>query len=240
MKKLVYHSSIKEMNPDYKVDSELMKEMKNYISNAPTSIHAQGLSIIDVTDQNIKNTIYGYVKNYGQEHIRDASHLFIFVADFNKANILFNKSNREVKITDYLESLTVSAIDIGVALGYARVFAAENGLQTCPIGILRFGGLPEVIIDLLKLPLKTMPLVGLVIGKTKNPELKQKPRLDINSLFHDNTYNQENVVAAVEQAIAEPIRWSGKIKEIYAGNYAEKFAKTMIKQGFKFKDVQEK
>lgn len=131
------HPSIKNLDPNYEIDNSLLDQMREYISHAPTSIHSQQLSIIEIKDKDIRNQIYSNFSNMHQEHIRDSSSFFVFVMDFNKPNIAIKAKNKEMKIQDTIEAIIAGSVDVGISLAYVRIFAVENGLQTSPIGFFK-------------------------------------------------------------------------------------------------------
>lgn len=233
---LLKHPSIKNLDPNYEIDSKLLDEMKDYISNAPTSLHSQQLSIIEIKDKAIRNKLYEPFSKMHQEHIRDSSSFFVFIIDLNKPNIAIKSKNKEMKIQNSVESIVAGSIDVGISLAYARIFAAQNGLQTCPIGFLR--SVPDLVIDLLELPKYTFPVVGLAIGKPLGKVPLNKRRLNINSLFHENKYSNDSVNKAVNYDINNPDNWdyAEVMASMYTRNYAPNVYKALKRQGFEIKE----
>ncbi|MCE4628982.1 MAG: nitroreductase family protein, partial [Desulfurococcales archaeon] len=82
--------------------------------------------------------------------------------------------------------LLFAAIDAGLAAENMALAAVSLGYGTCFIGAIH--NATEEIIELLKLPKKTYPLFGLVVG-VPDEEPPLRPRLPLEMLFHSEEYH---------------------------------------------------
>ena len=63
------------------ITPEQMDFIYEAIRNTPTSYNGQQFSVIDITDQKLKEQLYGLTN---QKQIKTCSHFMVFCADFNK------------------------------------------------------------------------------------------------------------------------------------------------------------
>jgi FMN reductase [NAD(P)H] len=118
---------------------------------------------------------------------------------------------------------------------------------TTPIGGIRRD--PQAMIDLLKLPLRTYPIVGSTIGvpdPAKRPLVK--PRVPLNSFALDEVYSHEKVAAGIRdydvtlrqwwdgQGMAQMPSYIESTAGFYKLVYYPKIAETLRRQGFEFGD----
>lgn len=68
--------------------------------------------------------------------------------------------------------------------------------------------MPDKLIDLLKLPKYTFPIVGLSIGKPIGEVPTNKKRMAINSLFNDKYYNETDAINAVNEQVSNLDDWN--------------------------------
>ena len=133
-----------------------------------------------------------------QWFICDASVFLVVCADLNKMQIAADKSGYDFFQSQFLESFLMASVAVAIA-----ALAAESlGYGTCMIGNVR--NYVDEMVTLLGLPKMVFPLVGLCIGHPlkRNPP---KPRMPLNGVFFDDTYNEREVKGAVEKYDAKMV-----------------------------------
>lgn len=236
---LLEHRSIRSYKNDPIPDSYL-DAIYDGIQAAPTSINGQQLSVIVVKDQEKKEKIAELAG--GQAWIAQAPVFLLFAADYHRAKLAADKYGQPLVITDSVESIMVSSVDVGLAMGNAIGIAESLGLGIVPIGAVRRD--PEAMIELLKLPEYVFPVAGLVVGYPEDRSAK-KPRFPREALVHEETYNtnQLHVIDAYDSIMSDYMKertggketrdWSQTTSGIYKSVYYPKVYPTIRKQGFK-------
>ena len=154
------------------ITEEQMALIYEAIRNTPTSYNGQQFSVIDVTDQALKEQIYALT---GQKQIKTCSHYLLFLADYNKISLISEARNLDMpEFSHTADGLIVGVVDATLAMMSAVTMAESLGLGTCPIGYARTVA-PEALSSLMKLPKRTFIVCGLAIGVPReHPDLKPK------------------------------------------------------------------
>lgn len=154
------------------ITEEQMVLIYEAIRNTPTSYNGQQFSVIDVTDQALKEQIYALT---GQKQIKTCSHFLLFLADYNKISLISEARNLDMpEFSHTADGLIVGVVDATLAMMSAVTMAESLGLGTCPIGYARTVA-PEALSSLMKLPKRTFIVCGLAIGVPReHPDLKPK------------------------------------------------------------------
>lgn len=170
-------------------DEAVSKEIKDLLVNsalqAPTAGNQAMYTIIDVTNQELKDTLAKTCDN--QAFIAKAPVVYIFLADQTRWVNSFKKAGampRKPGVGDLMLSLT----DATIAAQNMVVAAQSLGLGSCYIGDILEKC--EEHRKLLNLPMHVVPVCMLVMGY---PEEKQKTRtkparISANFLLGENTY----------------------------------------------------
>ncbi len=168
---------------------DVSNEIKDIILDATLQAPSAGnqllYSIIDVTDQKIKDTLAKTCDN--QPFIATAPLVFIFVADHTRwmqSYALANTNPRKLGVGDIMLAIT----DATIAAQNMVVAAQSLGLGSCYIGdILENCSLHR---KLLNLPEHTIPVCMLVLGyPTKHQKNRRKPsRFDKKFIVGINQY----------------------------------------------------
>ena len=186
IKQLVERKSVRVFE-----DREISKEDKDIILaaavNAPTAGNQQLYTILDITDQNIKNRLVDTCD--GQPFIATAKMVLIFLADCKKwydAFVFSGCEPRDVGVGDLL--LAVS--DANIAAQNAVTAAESLGIGSCYIGDIMENY--EEQRELLSLPKYVFPAAMLVFGyPTEQQKQRQKPqRADMKHIVHENGYRE--------------------------------------------------
>lgn len=172
------------------ISDEQLQLIYDAIRNTPTSYNGQQFSVIDVTDQQVKEQLYQLTN---QKQIKTCNHFMVFCADYHKIRLIANA--KDIQFPDFqktLDGVLVGAIDASLAMMSALVAAEASGLATCCIGYTRTAA-PEAIANLLKLPDDTFIVCGLALGVPRElPDLK--PKQPIQTIIHKNRYSDDNLL----------------------------------------------
>lgn len=173
------------------LDREIPKEIKDAIINAacqaPTAGNQQLYTIIDITDQKIKERLVKTCDN--QPFIASAKMVLIFCADCKKWYDAFKYAGcepREPEVGD----LFLAVSDANIAAQNAVTAAESFGIGSCYIGDIMENC--EEQRALLNLPKYVFPAAMLVFGYPTEQQInRSKPRrADIEHIVHENSYRE--------------------------------------------------
>lgn len=173
------------------LDREIPKEIKNAIINAacqaPTAGNQQLYTIIDVTDQKIKDRLVKTCDN--QPFIASAKMVLIFCADCKKWYDAFKYAGCEPRDPD-VGDLFLAVSDANIAAQNAVTAAESFGIGSCYIGDIMENC--EEQRALLNLPKYVFPAAMLVFGYPTEQQInRSKPRrADIEHIVHENSYRE--------------------------------------------------
>ena len=186
------HRSIRKFK-DKKIDENLLNEIIRAGQAAASSSFLQGVSIIRITDP-VKRKAFSELAN-NQAFINDASEFMVFCADLNRSSMCCNW--HDAKATEgFTEQFIISTVDTALLAQNVVIAAESAGLGICYIGAIRNN--PQKATDLLELPKNVYPVFGLCLGyPDQNPEVK--PRLPINVVLKENSYNVDKDKEIIEE-----------------------------------------
>ena len=154
---------------------------------APSAGNMTLYSIIDVTDQKLKDTLAVTCDN--QPFIAKAPMVLVFCADYRKWYDLFLQHEEEVRKPG-MGDFMLASCDALIAAQNAVVAASALGIGSCYIGDIleRY----ETHRELLHLPKYVVPTAMVVFGyPTKQQQEREKPvRLPEAAVVSENTYRQ--------------------------------------------------
>ena len=175
------HRTIREFK-DEKIDQKVTKKLLEVVNMSASSNGMQNMSIIRVSDQNLKDKL---AINGKQEYMRRAPELWIFIVDL--------KRNYEIAREKGVENDNMIGFDKFIQGFTDAIIAAQNltvAVESLGMGANYFGNIhndTKHVIDLLGLPKLTYPAVGVGFGiPNQKPQLK--PRLDVNLKTFENSY----------------------------------------------------
>lgn len=170
------------------IPEETMEFIFEAIRNTPTSYNGQQFSVIDISDQTLKEELYAIT---GQKQLKTCNRLLIFCSDYNKITLLADKKGITMPpFTDTMDGVTIGIIDAALAMMSAVVAAQSAGLGSNCIGYLRTAD-PAKIAELLKLPKGVFVVCGLALGVPREqPDLKPKQPAPL--MIHKNHYRNDN------------------------------------------------
>lgn len=208
-------------------DKEITQDIKDQIlaaaMRAPTAGNSMLYSIIDVTDQSIKDKLAVTCDN--QPFIADAKMVLLFVADYHRWYKKFKQANcDEGNVPEpELSDLILATNDAVIAAHTACIAAESFGIGSCYIGDIVEQW--ETHRDLFKLPEQTMLVSMLVFGypteQQKNRALIErfpKSMIVFENEYHDLTDDELLEYKSNEKAAA-----------FYKRKYISDFAKEMVR-----------
>lgn len=172
-------------------DREISQEAKEAILNAacqaPTAGNQQLYTILDVTDQAIKERLVETCDS--QPFIASAKLVLIFCADCKKWYDAFCFAGCEPRLPD-VGDLMLAVSDTNIAAQNAVTAAESLGIGSCYIGDIMENY--EEQRALLKLPPYVFPAAMLVFGyPTEQQREREKPRrADLRHIVHENAYRE--------------------------------------------------
>lgn len=147
-----------------------------------TSSAMQAASIINVTDPSLKTQI---AQICNQPYVAKAPLLLIFVVDQYRNNAIVAAAGHPIDSAG-LPSRFFQAFTDACIMAQNVVNAAESmGLGTCYLGSI-LNDIPQLI-QALKLPQLTFPVVGLMVG-IPDQDPGQRPRMDAPLRIFENNY----------------------------------------------------
>lgn len=169
------------------ISSEDMDFIFDAIRNTPTSYNGQQFSVIDISDQNIKEELYELTN---QKQLKTCNRLLIFLSDYNKISLLAARKGLAMpSFTDTMDGVIIGIIDASLAMMSAVVAAQSLGLGSNCVGYLRTVD-PAKVAEILKLPKGVFVVCGLAIGiPREQPDLKPKQPVDV--IVHKNCYDND-------------------------------------------------
>ncbi len=171
------------------IPEEALALIYKAIQNTPTSYNGQQFSVIDVSDQAVKEQLYELT---GQKQIKTCNRFLVFCSDYYKIKTIADAKGIEMPpFYDTLDGFTVGTVDAALAMMSALVAAESYGLGTCCVGYARTKD-PEAIARILGLPQGVFVVCGLCLGVPRElPDLKPKEPLPL--VIHQNRYNTDDV-----------------------------------------------
>jgi len=204
---------------DRPVPDEVLDAIVRAAWRAPTSFNAQEVSIVVVRDAEKRRRIAEIAG--GQPWIVQAPVFLTVLIDYFKTAQGVAQAGSEQRVHRDEEGLVMGAVDAGIALEAMMVVARGQGLGVVAIGGIRRD--PQAMIDLLGLPPLTFPVVGLCIGYAAT-ETVIKPRMALESFWHDETYDTTVLPAAITSYDREIVEHWHRVGRSGGGAWSETMA----------------
>lgn len=172
---------------DKPISDEDKKTIIDAAVNGPSAGNMQMYSIIDVTDQKLKDRLAVLCDN--QPFIAKAKMVLIFCADYQKWVDAFNDINLQPRHPDSGD-LLLSIEDAMIAAQNSVTAAWSLGIGSCYIGDIMENF--EEITDTLKLPQFVYPACMVVYGHIdeEHKQAKKPARVDNKYVVFENQYNR--------------------------------------------------
>lgn len=228
------------------IPQETMEFIYRAVENTPTSYNGQQFSVIDISDQALKEQLYELTN---QKQLKTCNRLLIFCSDYNKITRLAERKGIEVpSFTDTMDGVTIGIIDASLAMMSAVVAAQAAGLGSNCVGYLRTVD-PAKVAEMLKLPRGVFVVCGLALGVPREqPDLK--PKQPKSLVFHSNEYRQDtekmvDELAAYDEVVSNYNRtrsgsttendWCGHILDYYRHAMTYRILDYLKAQGYDVK-----
>ncbi|UOO78137.1 nitroreductase family protein [Neisseria sp. Dent CA1/247] len=204
---------------------------------APSWMNGQHYTIINITSPELRQKIVELQPANPQ--IGTCGVYLIFVADLHRADLCSRAAGGTYTAAGELDSLITAVTDTALAAQNAVVAAESLGYATCYTGGIR--NIAVELVELLKLPKNTFPIVGLCIGEP-DVEMKLKPRLPEQTVYAENAYPDDATLSdgleQYEQTMTafgearEKFPYREKFARYYSNTYAPRNIKLMQQQGW--------
>lgn len=227
------------------VGQEDLRQILLATRQAPSSINAEGLSLVLVRDPERIRAVAEAAG--GQPQVAGADVVVVFVVDFHRTGLAAERHGCEQVVQRSAEGILVGAVDAGIALATFQTAAHSLGYATTPIGGIRNN--PAGLIELLGLPEHTFPVVASTLGVADPGAPAQvKPRMPLESYAMEERYDTQAVEEGTraydeilsqwwaDQGMEEMPSWSQDTSSRYSTYYFPTVAATMEAQGFRFLD----
>lgn len=173
-----------------KIEPEKLEYIYEAIRNAPTSYNGQQFSVVAVTDQEVKEQLYGIM---GQKQVKTSAAFLVFCLDFHQLELAAKAEG--IGFPDFQNTIngyTVGVVDAALAMHSAEVAAESLGLGCCCIGYARTAD-PKKTSEILGLPEKVSIVCGLAIGYP-NEDPDMKPKRPVEVVVHENKYGDDGFI----------------------------------------------
>jgi nitroreductase len=217
------HRSIRRYTEE-PISDEILGNILNSAQSAPSSHNVQAYSVIVVKNKETKRKLSELCG--AQKWVETCPVFLVFCADFYrlKATCDMHATNFEIH---EVENLIVGAVDTALAAENVLLSARSYGLGGVMIGGIR--NHPEGVVDILKLPPLTIPIMGMCLGYPSDDPW-QKPRLPQKVVVHEEFYQTDHLIAGLEEyeAISADYytrRTAGKRTEGWTKQMAEYLSK---------------
>lgn len=238
IKNMTEHVSVREFK-DQAITADQKQSLLAAAQSGSTSEFVQAFSIIEITDQKLRNELADIT--ISSPHVKKADTFYVFVADLNRQASILKAHNQSLDSLKNMESLIVSVVDTTIAAQNMAVAAESMDLGICYIGSLRNN--IKRVAELLNLPKFTVPVFGMTVGipATKN---QHKPRLPQANQVATNTYDNQKFtdLKAYDQDVheyyanrktnASDTNWSEKNLTIFKQIRRPEVASFLKEQGF--------
>ncbi|MDO4308649.1 MAG: nitroreductase family protein [Eubacteriales bacterium] len=172
---------------DKEISAEDRKLILEAAAMAPTAGNQQLYTILDITDQDIKNRLADTCDH--QPFIAKGKMVLIFCADCSKWYEAFRETECEPRLPG-AGDLMLAVSDAVIAAQNAVTAAWSLGIGSCYIGDIMENC--EIHRELLKLPSYVFPAAMLVFGYPTRQQMdRPKPeRAGLDHIVHENGYRQ--------------------------------------------------
>lgn len=165
------------------IEGELLERILEEAERTQTMGNLQLYSVVVTRSEEMKQRLAP--AHFNQPMVTEAPVVLTICADFNRTSS-WCKERKAVPGYDNFLSFINAASDALLFTQTLSCLAEANGLGVCYLGTTVY--MPEMIIDVLKLPKLVMPIATLTIGyPAEIPE--QTDRLPLVSIVHDEFYH---------------------------------------------------
>ncbi|WP_332647756.1 oxygen-insensitive NADPH nitroreductase [Lysinibacillus sp. 54212] len=210
------HSSVRKYTGE-KIPRETVLDLIETAQMAASSHFVQAYSVIWVTDEEKKQKLGELSKNDFQFKTAGAS--FLFCVDFKRLQVAGQKHGIDI-VADSAENVLVGVADVSLFAQNFVIAAEAAGYGICYIGGARTN--PAEISELFNLPDFVFPLFAMTIG-TPTKKNETKPRLPVQAVLHENTYDVEQYNTLLDD-------YDATMEQYYASRSSNQKMATWTKQ----------
>lgn len=168
---------------DKDIDEQLLREIIEAASHAPTTGNMQLYSIIVTRSEEGKKRLAP--AHFNQPCLMSAKAVLTFCADFNRFTKWCLNNDATPGFNNFQAWLWAVQDTMIVAQQFVTL-AEMNGLGTCYLGTTAYNA-PEIA-ETLGLPDMVMPVITVTVGyPASTPEVSD--RIDVSGIIHSETYN---------------------------------------------------
>lgn len=186
------HASVRKYK-DEPISDDTLHELLQAAQHAASSNFVQAYSVVHVKDP-VKKEKLGTLSN-NVKQFESAAVALVFCADLNRLQQAAKMNGKEIA-GGTAENLLVATIDVALFAQNFVIAAESKGYGICYIGGVRNN--PEPISEMLELPDYVIPLFGMTVGVPAE-ENEIKPRLPLEAILHNDSYNEEKYKAILPQ-----------------------------------------
>ncbi len=180
------HRSIRKYK-DEAIPEDLLDKILHSARQAPTSSNFQAYSIVVVKDKRKKKKLAHFCGD--QPWVESCPVFLVICPDLYRLEQVCRL--RDYKLNDrYIETFIVAVVDAALVAQNILVGSEAFGLGVCMIGGVRNN--PNKVCELLKLPDKILPLMGICLGWPDHKPIL-KPRLPRGLVVHSEEYDDRHL-----------------------------------------------
>ncbi len=186
------HRSIRKYKPE-PIPDDLLENILISARQAPTSSNIQAYSIIVVKDKEKKAKLAHLCGD--QSYVASCPVFLAICPDLHRLQQVCEL--RGYKSNDrFIEMFIVAVVDAALVAQNILVASEASGLGVCMIGGIRNN--PGQVCDLLKLPERVFPLMGICLGYPDHDPMV-KPRLPDDVVIHREEYSDNNFAKLIKE-----------------------------------------
>jgi nitroreductase len=192
LKLMAAHASVRKYK-DQEISSELLEQIITAARQAPTSSNLQAYSIVIVKDKVKKEKLAGYCGD--QPWVKNCAVFLAICPDLRRLDKVCQYRGYQIQ-DQHIELLLVATVDAALVAQNILLGAQSLGLGGVMIGAIRNN--PAQVCELLNLPDKVFPLVGICLGY---PDTKPmiKPRFQPEIVIHNELYDDSGVPELIKE-----------------------------------------
>lgn len=168
---------------DREVSGELLNEMLEAASHAPTNGNMQLYSVVITRDATRKRLLVP--THFSQPAAVGANVLLTFCADFNRF-VKWCEVSDAIPGYDNFQSFMSAVFDTVILAQQFCTIAEKEGLGTCYLGTTAYNA-PQIA-EILELPTRVVPVITVALGYPKG-EAPKSDRLNVSAFVHEEEYH---------------------------------------------------
>lgn len=169
---------------DKEISQQLLVEMLEKASHAPTTGNMQLYSVVITRDQKMKELLSP--AHFNQPVVTSAPVVLTFCADYNRFIKWCEASNAEPGYNNF-QSFMTAVLDTALFAQQFNTIAEQQGLGCCYIGTTTYNA-PQIA-KILELPKMVVPVTTLTVGYPSADKCGEGVgRLPVEAIYHDEKY----------------------------------------------------